>query len=51
VAGSIWAFLVPLSIFVLYIQRIKEKEASMRIKYQDFSDYKLSSFRLIPGIW
>ena len=51
VAGSIWAFLVPLSIFVLYIQRIKGKEASMRIKYQDFSDYKLSSFRLIPGIW
>ena len=51
VAGSIWAFLVPLSIFILYIQRIQEKEASMRIKYQDFSDYKSSSFRLIPGIW
>lgn len=51
VAGSIWAFLVPLSIFVLYIQRIQEKEASMTIKYQDFSDYKSSSFRLIPGIW
>ena len=51
VAGSLWAFLVPLSIFVLYIQRIREKEASMKIKYQDFPDYKSTSFRLIPGIW
>jgi hypothetical protein len=51
VAGSIWAFLVPLSILVLYIQRIQVKEASMRMKYKDFIDYKLKSFRLIPGIW
>ena len=51
VAGSLWAFLVPLSIFILYIQRIRDKEASMEIKYQEFSDYKLKSFRLIPGVW
>ena len=51
VAGSIWAFLVPLSILLLYIQRIQVKEASMRMKYKDFTDYKLKSFRLIPGIW
>jgi protein-S-isoprenylcysteine O-methyltransferase Ste14 len=51
VAGSIWAFLVPLSILLLYIQRIQVKEASMRMKYKDFIDYKLKSFRLIPGIW
>ena len=51
VAGSIWAFLVPLSILLLYIQRIQVKEASMRMKYKDFKDYKLKSFRLIPGIW
>ena len=51
VAGSLWAFLVPLSILLLYIQRIQVKEASMRIKYKDFVDYKLKSFRLIPGIW
>tara|TARA_E500000081_G_scaffold54864_1_gene57790 strand:+ start:6012 stop:6644 length:633 start_codon:yes stop_codon:yes gene_type:complete len=51
VAGSLWAFLVPLSILVLYVQRIRAKEALMRSKYQDFSDYKSTSFRLIPGIW
>ena len=51
VAGSLWAFLVPLSIFILYIQRIREKEASMKMKYQDFPEYKSKSFRLIPGVW
>ncbi len=51
IAGSLWAFLVPLSVFLLYLQRIREKDASMRIKYQDFSNYKSTSFRLIPGIW
>ena len=51
IAGSLWAYLVPLSVFLLYLQRIRDKEASMRIKYQDFSDYKSTSFRLIPGIW
>ena len=51
VAGSSWAFLVPLSIFFLYIQRIRDKESSMKFKYQDFSDYKSKSFYLIPGIW
>ncbi|QNI89036.1 3-oxo-5-alpha-steroid 4-dehydrogenase C-terminal domain-containing protein [Synechococcus sp. ROS8604] len=42
---------MPLSVFLLYLQRIREKDASMRIKYQDFSNYKSTSFRLIPGIW
>ena len=51
IAGSLWAFLVPLSIFFLYIQRIRDKESSMKSKYQDFSDYKSKSFYLIPGIW
>ena len=51
VAGSLWAFLVPLAILTLYIQRIRDKEASMSIKYQDFLDYKSTSFRLIPWIW
>ena len=51
IAGSLWAFLVPLCIFVLYVQRIRERESSMRNKYQGFSDYKSKSFRLIPGIW
>ena len=51
IAGSFWAFLVPLSILLLYIQRIRNKEISMKNKYQDFSDYKLRSYRLIPGVW
>ena len=51
VAGSLWAFIVPLAILTLYIQRIRDKEASMSIKYQDFPDYKSTSFRLIPWIW
>ena len=51
VAGSLWAFLVPLSILALYLQRIQNKEALMGRKYQDFADYKLTSFRLIPWIW
>jgi protein-S-isoprenylcysteine O-methyltransferase Ste14 len=51
VAGSVWAFLVPLSIFALYLQRIREKEVSMRIKYKNFSEYESTSFRLIPGVW
>ncbi len=51
VAGSLWALLVPLAILTLYIQRIRDKEASMSIKYQDFHDYKSTSFRLIPWIW
>jgi len=51
VAGSLWAFLVPMSILVLYVQRIRDKETIMKSKYQNFSDYKSKSFRLIPGIW
>jgi protein-S-isoprenylcysteine O-methyltransferase Ste14 len=51
VAGSLWAYLVPLSIFALYVMRIRDKESSMKLKYHDFADYKLKSFRLIPGIW
>ena len=51
IAGSLWAFLVPLSIFLLYLQRIPDKEASMKRKYQDYADYKSKSYFLIPGIW
>ena len=51
IAGSIWAFLVPLSVFVLYLQRIKEKEISMMKKYKSFPEYKSKSFYLFPGIW
>ena len=40
IAGSIWAFIVPLSIFFLYLQRIQDKEDSMKRKYQEFADFQ-----------
>ena len=51
IAGSPWAFLVPLAIFLLYLQRIREKETSMKAKYPDYSEYESMSKRLIPGFW
>jgi steroid 5-alpha reductase family enzyme len=51
VAGSLWAFLLPLSTLLLYIQRISQKEKSMMAKYPDFADYQNRSSRLIPWIW
>ncbi len=51
IAGSAWAFLVPLSILILYLQRIRNNEMSMRTKYQDYPDYESTSYCLIPGIW
>lgn len=51
VAGSIWAYLVPASVLLLYLQRMSQKEQSMTTKYPDFADYQQSSSRLIPFIW
>jgi protein-S-isoprenylcysteine O-methyltransferase Ste14 len=51
VAGSIWAYVVPVSIALIYLQRIFQKEQSMPEKYQDYQEYQQSSTRLIPFIW
>lgn len=51
VSGFLWAFLLPGVIFLLYLQRITQKEKSMAAKYPDFSDYQRSSTRLFPWIW
>jgi protein-S-isoprenylcysteine O-methyltransferase Ste14 len=51
VAGSIWAYVVPVSIALIYLQRIFQKEQSMPQKYQDYQEYQQSSTRLIPFIW
>ena len=51
VAGVPWAFVVSVAIFLLYLGRVIDKEASMANKYEDFSDYKAVSVRLIPFIW
>ncbi|MGH1394101.1 MAG: DUF1295 domain-containing protein [Trichormus sp.] len=51
VAGSPWAYLVPGTVAVLYLQRIAQKEKSMSAKYTDYADYQQSTSRLIPFIW
>lgn len=51
IAGSPWAYLLPGSIALLYLQRISQKEESMSQKYPDYAQYQQSSARLIPFIW
>ena len=51
VAGSIWAYLVPAMIALLYLQRIPQQEQRMGDKYPDYAEYQQSSTRLIPFIW
>lgn len=51
VAGSIWAYIVPMAIALLYLQRISDKERAMVEKYADYTNYQQSSRRLIPFIW
>ncbi|MGA9383065.1 MAG: DUF1295 domain-containing protein [Phormidium sp.] len=51
VAGSIWAYLVPVSIAILYIQRMLQKEQQMAVKYPEYEEYKRSTSRFIPFIW
>ena len=51
IAGSAWAFLVPLAIAALYLQRINEKEKLMVEKYAEFATYRQQTKRLIPWIW
>jgi steroid 5-alpha reductase family enzyme len=51
VAGSLWAFLLPATIFLLYLQRIAQKERSMTVKYPEFAAYQQNSTRLFPWIW
>lgn len=51
VAGSLWAFLLPLTILLLYVQRIAQKEQAMTAKYPDFATYQQNSTRLLPWLW
>ncbi|MBD2339718.1 DUF1295 domain-containing protein [Calothrix sp. FACHB-156] len=51
VSGSVWAYLVPGTVFLLYLQRMSQKEQSMSVKYPDYENYQKSSARLIPFIW
>lgn len=51
IAGSVWAWLLPLSVLLLYVFRILDKEKSMAQKYHAFAAYQEASWRLLPGIW
>jgi protein-S-isoprenylcysteine O-methyltransferase Ste14 len=50
VAGSPWAYLVPVAVLFASLQRMSEKDQSMSAKYPDYPDYQKSTARLIPFI-
>ncbi|MBP5974381.1 steroid 5-alpha reductase [Brasilonema sp. CT11] len=50
-AGSLWAYLVPGAIALVYFQRISQKEQAMSAKYPDYAEYRQSTARLIPFVW
>ena len=51
VAGSVWAYLVPGLITIIYIQRMLKKEQAMAAKYPEYAEYQQSTRRFIPFIW
>jgi protein-S-isoprenylcysteine O-methyltransferase Ste14 len=51
VAGLAWAYIVPVLVLLLYLQRIGQKERQMGAKYGDFSAYQGRSTRLVPWLW
>jgi protein-S-isoprenylcysteine O-methyltransferase Ste14 len=51
VAGSPWAYGVPVLVALLYGQRMRQKEQSMPEKYPEYSGYQQAIARLIPFIW
>ncbi len=51
VAGSLWAYLVPGLVMLIYIQRMLQKERGMTEKYPEYADYQRSTSRFIPFIW
>jgi protein-S-isoprenylcysteine O-methyltransferase Ste14 len=50
-AGSPWAWLLPVSVLLMYLQRIGAKEEALEQRYPGFADYRSRSWRLIPWIW
>ncbi|AFY31106.1 DUF1295 domain-containing protein [Calothrix sp. PCC 7507] len=51
VAGSPWAYLVPVAVLFASLQRMSQKDQSMSSKYPDYTEYQKSTSRLIPFIW
>ncbi|KAF0652819.1 protein-S-isoprenylcysteine methyltransferase [Cyanobium sp. Copco_Reservoir_LC18] len=50
IAGSPWAWLLPVSVLALYLPRMVSKEASMAERYPGFEAYRRSSWWLLPGL-
>ncbi|MFM7362344.1 MAG: DUF1295 domain-containing protein, partial [Cyanobium sp.] len=50
-AGSAWAWVLPASVLLVYLQRIGAKEEALEQRYPGFPDYRSRSWRLIPWIW
>lgn len=50
-AGSAWAWLLPASVLLVYLQRIAAKEQGLEQRYPGFPAYRAQSWRLIPGVW
>jgi protein-S-isoprenylcysteine O-methyltransferase Ste14 len=50
-AGSAWAWLLPASVLLVYLQRIAAKEQGLEQRYPEFPAYRAQSWRLIPGVW
>jgi hypothetical protein len=40
VAGNVWAYLVPVLVLLIYLQRIGQKEVQMAVKYPEFSAWQ-----------
>jgi protein-S-isoprenylcysteine O-methyltransferase Ste14 len=51
IAGSLWAYLVPAAVALLYGQRIQMRERALQEKYEDYLEYQKRSKQLIPFIW
>lgn len=52
-AGSIWAWLLPLSVLLVYVQRIRSREQVMadRGESEAYAAWLARSWRLLPGVW
>ncbi|WP_072619475.1 DUF1295 domain-containing protein [Spirulina major] len=51
ISGSLWSYILPGLIFIMYLFRIKEKRVPMQEKYADYPEYSTNTKQLIPGIW
>ncbi|MGF1493858.1 MAG: methyltransferase family protein [Microcoleaceae cyanobacterium] len=51
IAGSPWAYIVPGLVALLYLQRIFQKEQSMKDKYSEYETYQKTTARLVPFVW